>query len=534
MIHGWRAQTHYWSHNGPFLKRLALTIIALSFSTSLLIIALAPDDSHHVTLDPLEDKVRVGWQELHRANAPRPHEMVRWLHHVTDNIHRLSAARGLKTTTWNDYESDGHLAGHEVQALLEQHAPAPAIVQLWEGFIRASLTRNAAIAGRLAELADQEPPPITANLIQTYLLVKVAPSQSLAFLLREAAHHPSPLVREAALHAAIQLKDGPAMRFIVSQQDWWDAMPDSLRRSAARDLGDFRLQWQTMLGYRFLLDAPWGTLAMALLATFIWYAILVLHGVRGSWRWVTPLLPLLAGILSVWPVFFIAAWQDVSLGMQEDGTIQRDLWYQIGGVGMREELCKLLLASLFLPWLLIKRPPGGALMIGAFVGLGFALEENINYYLQGDAGLPIARFFTANFFHAALTGIATHALYLLLRSRFGTADRFIVTCIGVATAHGIYNFGHSGLLEETGAYLSIIVLAFVAWHFFDLVDQECQPSRQWLSPASVFLVGTALLMAVVFLSVAIRTQSREELVLAASQAVSLFPAVFIYWRRLGV
>lgn len=534
MIHGWRAQTHYWSHNGPFLKRLALAIVALSFSTSLLIIAVAPDDSRYATLDPFEDKVRSGWQELHRAKEPRPHELVRWLHHVTDNIHRISAAREIKTTTWSDYETDGRLAGHEVRPLLVQHAPDPAIVQLWEDYIRASLTRDAALASRLADLAAQEPPPVTANLIQTYLLVKIAPSQSLSFLLREGTHHPSPLVREAALHAAIMLKDVPAMRLIASQPDWWDAMPVSLRRSAAWALGDFRLQWQTMLGYRFLLEAPWGTLAMALLAAFIWYAILVLHGVRGTWRWLTPLLPLLAGILSVWPVFFIDAWQELTLGMKEDGTLQRDLWYQIAGVGMREEFCKLLLASLFLPWLLIKRPPGGALMVGAFVGLGFALEENINYYIQGHSGLPLTRFFTANFFHAALTGISTHALYLLLRSRFGTADRFIVTFIGVAVAHGSYNFGSSDHLSDTGAYLSIVVLAFVAWHFLDLVEQECQPGRQWLSPASVFLVGTALLMAVVFLSVAIRTQSLNELAVAATQCVAMFPVAFIYWRRLAV
>ncbi|MEN3943951.1 PrsW family glutamic-type intramembrane protease [Prosthecobacter sp. SYSU 5D2] len=534
MIHGWRAQTHYWSHNGPFLKRLAVAIVALSFSTALLIVSLAPDDSRYATRDPMEEKIRTGWQELHRASEPRPHEMVRWLHHVTDNIHRLSSVREIKTTTWSDYETDGRLAGHEVRPLLAQHAPDPAIIQLWEDYIHATLTRDADIARRLAQLAAQEPPPITANLIQTYLLIETAPSQSLSFLLREATHHPSPLVREAALHTAIRLKDGPAMRLIASQPDWWEAMPDSLRRSAARDLGDFRLQWQTMLGYRFLFGAPWGTLAMALLAAFIWYAILVLHGVRGSWRWVIPLLPLLAGILSVWPVFFIDAWQEFALGMKEDGSLHRDLWYQIGGVGMREEFCKLLLASLFLPWLLLKRPPGGALMVGAFVGLGFALEENINYYLQYDAGIPLTRFFTANFFHAALTGISTHALYLLLRSRFGTADRFIVTFIGVAVAHGSYNFGNSASLAGLEAYLPIVILALVAWHFFDLVDHECQPGRQWLSPASVFLVGTALLMAVVFLSIAIRTQSMEELVLAATQAVSLFPAVFIYWRRLGV
>lgn len=48
--------------------------------------------------------------------------------------------------------------------------------------------------------------------------------------------------------------------------------------------------------------------------------------------------------------------------------------------GSGEELCKLALAALFMPWLVWRRAPGVALMTGAFVGLGFALEENIDYY----------------------------------------------------------------------------------------------------------------------------------------------------------
>ncbi|TDU81733.1 RsiW-degrading membrane proteinase PrsW (M82 family) [Prosthecobacter fusiformis] len=533
MIHGWRSQIHYWSRNSGFLKRLALAIATAGFLLSLLIIVLTPDASQFTSTDPLEQKLRTEWQVLNRADKPTPHELVRWLHHATDNIHHLCSVLGIKTTTWDDYKTDGRLAGHEVRPLLEKHSADPAVVLLWENYIQASLNRDVETSRWLSEQAALPAPLITAPLIESFQLAELSPSRSLAALMREATLFPSPLVREAALHTALVQKDLPAMRLIADQPDWWSTMPAQLRRAAASELGDFRLQLQSMLAYRFILEAPGGTLAVALLAAAIWYVILVLHGLRGTWRWVFPLLPLLAGIFSVWPVFFISSWQEFTLGMKEDGPFPQDLWYQIGGVGMREELCKLLFASLFMPWLLIKRPAGGALMIGAFVGLGFALEENIGYYLRGDDGVPLTRFFTANFFHAALTGISTHAFYQLWRSRFGTADRFIITFLGVVVAHGAYNFGYSDRFADTNAYLSIIILAFVAWHFLDLVDQECPPGRQWLSPAAVFLVGTASLMAVIFLSIAIRTPDRHILVLAATQCISMFPIAFIYWRRLS-
>jgi len=534
MIPGWRARIHYWSRQGWLLKRLALGIVVSSFLVSLLIIAVTPETGRFGAVDPLENKLRQEWQALNRAEKADPHELIRWLNQVLEEIHHLCNVRDLKTTTWEDYLVDGHLAGYEVQPLLARHSADPALPQLWQDFIQASLTRDTALMQSLGEKAALPSPPITANQILAYQMRESAPPKALAALMREATLFPqSLLIREAALHLAIRLKDIPVLRQIAAQPDWWSAMDARLRRQAAAEMGDFWLLWLGMLEYRSLLDAPLGTLAVALLAAAIWYVILVLHGVRGAWRWVMPLPPLLAGVLSIWPVPIVASWQEIVLGMNESGPFPQDLWYQIGGVGLREELSKLLLASFFMPWLLYKRPPGGALMVGAFVGLGFALEENISYYLRYQGGTATVRFFTANFFHAALTGISTHALYLLLRSRFGTAERFLVSVLGVILAHGCYNYGNSGFVQGLD-YLSVMILAVTAWHFLDLVEMECSPGRQWVSPAAVFLIGTALLMALVFLSIAVSTPDRQILAAAAGSSISMFPMAFIYWRRLQV
>lgn len=531
---GWRASIHSLSRNSSFLKRLALAIAGGGFMVALLIIAVSPDTGHYITVDPVEQKIRQQWQELQRAEKPTPHELVSWLHQVTGQIHHIAEVLEVKATTLEDFGREGQLAGYDIQPLLVRHSADPAVQQLWRDFIQAALSHETALTQALSEKAAQPSPLITANLIQAYQMQERDPSASLAALMREASFFPQPgIVRDSAFHLAIVLKDVPVLRQIAAQPDWWYSIDPDVRQHAAAIMGDYRLQWEALLKYRFLFSAPLGTLAVALLAASIWYVILVLHGVQVPWRWVSPLLPLLAGILSVWPVLLISSWQEVALGIRKDAPFPYDLWYQIGGVGMREELSKLLLASLFMPWLLHRRPPGGALMVGAFVGLGFALEENINYYLQYQGGVALARLFTANFLHAALTGTSTHALYVLLRSRFNTADRFLVTFMAVVLVHGCYNYASSVTFAQGIYILSTILLAYMAWHFLDLVDQECPRSRQWISPAAIFITGTALLLAAIFLTIAIRTPDRQLLAAAATECVAMFPIAFIYWRRLG-
>ena len=79
----------------------------------------------------------------------------------------------------------------------------------------------------------------------------------------------------------------------------------------------------------------------------------------------------------------------------------------------------------------------------------------------------------------------------------------------------------------------MVLLAALAWRFLDTVGEESPRGRQWVSPAAVFLLGTALLMAVIFLTVAIREGDRLALVSAAQECVGVLPLTFIYWRRLG-
>ncbi|HEY1080907.1 MAG TPA: PrsW family glutamic-type intramembrane protease [Prosthecobacter sp.] len=536
MIQVWRTNIQRWSRNRQLLLRTAAAIAIGGFLAALLIIAVAPP-APRFTVSPFELHLHAQWQKLQQAEEAQPYEMVRWLDLATRQIHSLAEENGFKASAWSDHEEEGQFAGFEIKPLLEKHGRDPAVIQLWKDFIRTALNPADTSLKTLEERAAAEPPLITANLIRAYLTRHQDPGTALSALMREARFFPqAELVKAAAFNLAVELEDRDALREIAAQPEWWSAQHAGMRQHAAALIGDLALQWQALLDYESFLDAAWSTVALALLAAAVWYVILVLHGVRGIWRWLSPLLPFTAGIFSVWPVFFIDSWQEIGLGMKEDSPFPYDLWYQIGGVGMREELSKLLLASFFMPWLLWKRAPGGAVMVGAFVGLGFAFEENINYYEGFGGGVPFTRFLSANFLHAALTGISTHALYDLLRTRLGSAERFLLTLGALVLAHGCYNYVQSIEQIQGSEIFALMILAMVAWHFLDLVTQECPPSppRQMLTPAAVLLVGTALLMAAMFISLALLTPERQLLTRAAASCLSTLPVAFIYWRRMQI
>lgn len=108
-------------------------------------------------------------------------------------------------------------------------------------------------------------------------------------------------------------------------------------------------------------------------------------------------------------------------------------------VGLREEVCKVLL---FAPLLVYTVKPGRdleALLLGGFVGLGFAIEENISYLSGFSGGVAISRFVSANMLHFFLTGVTALALTRAVRDPekwLVDSLQLLVFAIGL---HGIYN-----------------------------------------------------------------------------------------------
>lgn len=217
-----------------------------------------------------------------------------------------------------------------------------------------------------------------------------------------------------------------------------------------------------------------GPLILAAISALAWFVFCATVGkVSERWRFRLPMYvgAFVLGVASVVPAIAIATIEEVSFKFVEKGPAVTDAIYFVLGVGLREELAKILL---FLPLLPLLRKYGGpreVLACGALVGLGFAAEENILYFQHGDLSVALARFLTANFFHISTTAIVAAALYELTRAK-GTEDgagglsRAFLTVI---VLHGAYDFFLSNPEVASYSFVAMVVFVVLARQFLGLI-----------------------------------------------------------------
>lgn len=534
MFHGWRSRLHYWSRRSDAVKKWAVCIVLGGFALSWLLIGLQPPPGTLVMMDPMEQKVRAEWLQLYQAREVLPRQLTQWLREVMPSLPEMAETLEMPVPTWGEFQKSGKLLAYEVQPLLQRHAARPEQTVLWQDYLQVCLSdqkpeAEAAMA-RVLKSAQSEQP--LANELHGSLLQKRGlEAEALAAYRREMRLFPE--AEAAAISAtrlALKLKELEVLREIEAE-GWPARFSPMLEHHVGLEIGDLWMQWRGLFRHRVShLSLP--SLALSLLSALLWYVILVQHMPAQPWRWIWPLLPFVAGILSIWPTVSISAWQAREMASMMKPAFPLDLWHLIMGVGLREELCKLALAAFFMPWLLRRRSSGAALMTGAFVGLGFAFEENLDYFQDYGDGVAMVRFLSANFLHVALTGLLTHALYDMLRSRFARAQEFVSSFVCIVVAHALYDYPQPEFLAIL-AYLPMLVLAMVAWQFWDQVELEMPHSRQLIAPSAVFLIGTALVIAVSFLMAIAQPAGHGMLIATAMQCVPFLPVTLIYWRRLG-
>lgn len=537
MKNGWRSRLHYWSRRRDVLKKLSGGIVLGAFVLSWIIVQLSPGSSAvTASVDPVEQSIRNEWLRLRQTSTPAPRDLTHWLRKLMPSLSLLTETlEAPSRPDWPEYQRSGKVLAYEIRPLLVQHLPEPEAQKLAEDYLAACLAEKeapgAAAAARVGALAGQDAPPAHANELHASLLLRTDhDADALAAMMREGMlFEGTEKVRETAARLALHLKDETALR-AMRESGWLSAVPPVLEHEAGVLLGDLGMQWRGLLLHRWQ-NLPLAAVVLTAMAAGLWYVLLVQHSPRLPWRWSWPIAPIVAGIASIWPTVSMIAWQEDVLGIHDEpAAFPQDLWHLIIGVGLREETCKLTLAAVFMPWLLHGRQPGLALMTGAFVGLGFALEENVDYYQQYGDGVALSRFLSANFMHLAMTGLTTHALYDMLRTRFGRAQQFITTFAAVVVAHAVYDYEAPEVTGLSG-YVPMLVLAMLAWQFWDAVEAEQPHARQTISPAAVFLVGSAMLIATSLLLTAFKDNTWQGVLGVATSCVSILPVAIIYWRR---
>ena len=540
--HGWRTRLHILSRSHRHLGFICAAILIAGYGAATIIASSRdPGFSSHDESAALRHYFAKGLREVAASTKPHDRELADWLHDLCTDIAATAAEWELTVPTPDDFLKTGQVFEIKVREAIEKHAGPQDQQALFLDYVIASLdaksTRGKEAWKHIESAAQRIPPAPLANEFLGYLLNEADRRvDALASLRREGALPEAEHARKKALILAIDLGEVQALREMLDEPAYRVAASGYQLISAGALLGDWRMQIDGTL--KGLWErARWDVVIVGLLAALLWYSVFVRFGDRKPWRWLVPIPAVLAGVFSVGPTIMLVHYQDSVMGLSEHGGFPRDLIYYVAGVGLREELCKLALFALFLPWLLRRRDPLQALLTGAFVGLGFALEENFGYYMRSGFDVATGRLLTANFFHAALTAPTALALYEMLRTRFAKAEQFIGTFIAVVLAHGIYDWAFTGgqSLPFVGdiSLISMATLALLANHFFHQVETMARPSGSVISLLSIFVVGSSIVVAVSLVMVAVESPSLTAVNMTAAAIVSYVPIVIFYLRRIG-
>jgi ABC-type polysaccharide/polyol phosphate export permease len=118
----------------------------------------------------------------------------------------------------------------------------------------------------------------------------------------------------------------------------------------------------------------------------------------------------------------------------------------------------------------------------------------------------------------------------MLRSRFHRVQEFISTFAMIVVAHAVYDYD-APQITGLSSYVPMLILALLAWRFWDEVEKEMPQVRQTISPAAIFLIGSALVIAVSLIITAVQDGTWLAVVDAAKSCASILPVAVIYWRR---
>ncbi len=386
-----------------------------------------------------------------------------------------------------------------VIGMIERHGLPADLRAFGRYWYRVRMSDEKPDAREVAALADRTPPARWANhMLGRGELIHGTHEAAAKRFEREGLAFPGKADGdlERALRIWSSLDEWDEVRARVADPRYAAVVGPSVRIALAEHDRDWPriLRWLWPATYEGI--QPWPV-ALALLAGVLWFSIGARMGRIGEpapGRKALYVTAFILGVLSVYPTLVIIAVEDVLLGLQEVGNPVADAIFYVFGVGLREELCKLLLFLPLLPLLARRGSRIEAMTCGAFVGLGFAAEENVGYFRQPDVAVALGRFLTANFLHMALTSIAAVAAYDGMRSRRGSWDDFKNLFPLVVLLHGAYDFFLSSSGFSSIPFIAMGVLFIISRIFLrEMMSSRASENEGVLR---LFVISLAILSGV--------------------------------------
>lgn len=536
MLH-WRSKAFYLTRNRSFLIKGCACILGVFIVMALwahLVLTADATKNTSVVLPPAAKRL-LSSNELMLSSDKSPEHLLALLKEIAASMKRVESV--LKPSFQDATLQLGDL---NLKELIEQHDLSSGQPELFFNYSRC-LFGNKPVSDLKARafLREQATARNTTRYAAEFhadILVHENKSrEALTFYLKETVYPDAVHARLMAAKLALAEDDEAALRQLANDKIFISSCPSFILLKMVRLLGDQTLLvrglWTMQLD-RF--SQPTGLL-IALFCAFLWLALLTSSAGLQMRRAIRYAPAILAGMLSVWLLHTLQVLlqYNVDSALDAELPMPHQLFYWVMNVGVPEEIVKLSLFSLFLPLLLRQRSINRAALTAGCVGLGFALNENLQYYQDYGVSIAISRLLTANIIHISLTGILGYELYRLFESRFHRAAEFLFTFGAVALTHGLYDFCNSDTAIEGLELGSIIIVAFSTRRFLQcLHSPDSQTSlNQPVSRTCIFCFGSSLLVGVLILVTVLETESLTGITLVLKEALGLATVALIYVRE---
>jgi protease PrsW len=400
---------------------------------------------------------------------------------------------------------------------------------------KAATEATAQLLQPLLLLAESQPPVPYANYAlalhyqneSKYMLAIAAVQSELAISQIDAA-------KELLIYLYFHQEDYERIEQLQTDPEYAPFIDSALLQDIALERMDWPALFTTLIPAAYA-NAQASMVFLALLTGIIWSAFLIrLNDAPAHLNFLLKLaIPaLILGALSAHLTILVIFLQEHQLGLTEGDTLITQVIYCVAGIGMREELLKLLCFVPLLPFVLKRNDDRVTFIVASLVGLGFAVEENLNYFEMSQGISTLGRFVTANFLHLSLTGLCGLALTRAVKHG-GYYINQVVNTVGLAIiAHGAYDaFIIVPELVEYGMLTSIVFILIVYRYFAEARALR----RTWSSPFSMTAQLTFSLVTIIgtsFIIVAWSSGAMLGLITIASEVISVGVLLVLFYREI--
>lgn len=219
--------------------------------------------------------------------------------------------------------------------------------------------------------------------------------------------------------------------------------------------GNIQEYWQS----RFIPPSIDINFLAGFLILLVWFIFLVQLNVFKKNNWAGYLLIFFLGTSFSYLCFPLYDFYDLVLGFSRNGNVGNDLLYCILGIGVIEELVKIIPFLLVLRFTGFIKEPIDYLIYASISALGFAFAENLGYLSREGIDVIRGRALTATVSHMFDSSLIAYGLVLAKYRYIKSQILYFFIFFGLAAfTHGFYDFW---IINETVRIFSMITLLFM-------------------------------------------------------------------------